>query len=82
MIDLDEDDLRQLCTESSFYKGERYFEEGRVSITQATPSRIKAVVSGTEDYHVEIEMGDASSGDDFSGECDCPYDWGGLCKHI
>ena len=80
MIDLDEDDLRQLCTESSFYRGERYFEEGRVRITEATPSRIKAVVSGTDDYQVEIELGD--SGDDFSGECDCPYDWGGLCKHI
>ena len=77
MIDLDEDDLRQLCSEPSFSKGERYFEEGRVHINEATPSRIKAVVSGTEDYHVEIELGE-----EFSGECDCPYDWGGLCKHI
>jgi hypothetical protein len=77
MIDLDEDDLRQLCSESSFDKGERYFEEGRVRITEATPSRIKAVVSGTEDYNVVIEPGE-----EFSGECDCPYDWGGLCKHI
>ena len=77
MIDLDEDDLRQLCTESSFSKGERYFEEGRVRIKEATPSRVKAVVSGTENYQVEIEMGE-----EFSGECDCPYDWGGLCKHI
>ena len=39
MIDLDEDDLRQLCTESSFDKGERYFEEGRVRITEATTTR-------------------------------------------
>ena len=38
MIDLDEDDLRQLCSEPSFSKGERYFEEGRVRINEATPS--------------------------------------------
>lgn len=77
MIDLDEDDLRQMCTESSFDQGERYFEEGRVRIKEATPTCVKAVVSGTEDYHVEIELDE-----EFSGECDCPYDWDGLCKHI
>ena len=82
MIDLDEDDLRQMCTESSFDKGERYFEEGRVRITEAMPSRIKAVVSGTKDYLVEIKPGDETSGHDYSGECDSPYDWGGLSKHI
>jgi len=77
MIDLDEDDLRQMCTESSFDRGERYFEEGRVRIKEATPSRVRAVVSGTDDYNVEIELGD-----ELSGECDCPYDLDGLCKHI
>ena len=77
MIDLDEDDLRQMCTESSFYRGERYFEEGRVRIKEATTTRVKAVVSGTNDYQVEIELDE-----EFSGECDCPYDWDGLCKHI
>jgi hypothetical protein len=77
MIDLDEDDLRQMCTESSFDRGERYFEEGRVRIKEATPTRIKAVVRGTDDYQVEIELGD-----ELSGECNCPYDLDGLCKHI
>lgn len=77
MIDLDEDDLRQMCTESSFDRGERYFEEGRVRIKEATTTRVKAVVSGTNDYQVEIELDE-----EFSGECDCPYDWDGLCKHI
>ncbi|MEI8004263.1 MAG: SWIM zinc finger family protein, partial [Methanothrix sp.] len=77
MIDLDEDDLRQVCTESSFDRGERYFEKGRVRIKEATPTRVKAVVSGTDDYHVEIELND-----EFSGECNCPYDLDGLCKHI
>ncbi|HNY34347.1 MAG TPA: hypothetical protein PKK68_06785 [Methanothrix soehngenii] len=77
MIDLGENEIRQLCSESSFSRGEMYFEEGRVSIKETTLTRIKAVVSGTEDYHVEIEFGE-----ELSGECDCPYDWGGMCKHI
>ncbi len=77
MIDFDEDDIRQLCSESSFSRGEMYLEDGRVSIKEATLTRIKAVVSGTEDYHVKIDFGE-----ELSGECDCPYDWGGLCKHI
>lgn len=77
MIDLNEDDLRQMCTKSSFDRGERYFEERRVRIKQATPTSIKAVVSGTDDYQVEIELDE-----EFSGKCNCPYDLDGLCKHI
>jgi len=63
MTDWDEDDLRQLCSESSFNKGEQYFEEGRVRIKEATPTGIKSVVSGTEDYHVEIELDEEFSGE-------------------
>jgi hypothetical protein len=48
-----------------------------VRIKEATTTRVKAVVSGTNDYQVEIELDE-----EFSGECDCPYDWDGLCKHI
>ncbi len=77
MIDLDVDDIMHLCTEASFDRGQRYFEEGRVHIRDASPSRITATVSGTNDYQVEIELGD-----EISGDCNCPYDWGGLCKHI
>jgi hypothetical protein len=40
MIDLDEYDLRQMCTEASFDRGERYFEEARVCIKEATPTRV------------------------------------------
>ena len=68
--------IRDLCTEQSFQRGLRYFEEGRVKITEASASRIAATVSGTDNYKVEMDL------DDFSAVCSCPYDLEGYCKHI
>jgi predicted secreted protein len=68
--------IRELCTEQSFQRGLRYFEEGRVKITEASSSRIVATVIGTDSYRVEIDL------DDFSAACNCPYDLEGYCKHI
>ena len=36
-----------------------------------------AVVSGTRRYDVE-DLGEG----DYNGECECPYDWENVCKHI
>ena len=38
-----------------------------------------ARVEGTDDYEVSIQQ-DANG--DLEGLCDCPYDWGPICKHI
>ena len=76
-IKLDINRIRKFCTESSFERGERYFEEGRVEITDATPSSVVATVKGTENYRVEMQIDDT-----IRASCSCPYDWGGYCKHI
>jgi hypothetical protein len=76
MIKPGQNQIRKLCTEQSFQRGMRYFEEGRVKITGASPSRIVATVIGTDSYLVEIDL------DDFSAICNCPYDMEGYCKHI
>jgi hypothetical protein len=76
MIKPGRNQIRELCTEQSFQKGMRYFEEGRVKITWASPSLIVATVIGTDNYRVEIDL------DDFSAVCSCPYDLEGYCKHI
>jgi hypothetical protein len=68
--------LKELCTEQSFQKGLRYFQEGRVKISDASPSCVVAIVSGTENYRVEIDL------DKFHAFCTCPYDLEGFCKHI
>ena len=72
----DQSQLRDLCTQQSFQRGLRYFEEGRVKIKEASCSRIAAVVLGNDSYRVEIDL------DHLSARCSCPYDLEGYCKHI
>jgi uncharacterized Zn finger protein len=76
MIKSEQNQIRELCTEQSFQRGLRYFEEGRVKIKEASSSQIVATVMGTDNYRVEIDL------DDFSAICNCPYDLEGYCKHI
>ncbi len=76
MIEPGQDQIRDLCTEQSYQRGMRYFQEDRVKIIEASPSRIVATVIGTQSYRVEIDL------DKFSADCNCPYDLEGYCKHI
>lgn len=76
MIKLDLNRIKTLSTQSSFERGMRYFEEGRVKIKEASPSKVVASVAGTDNYRVEVDL------KDLSATCTCPYDWEGYCKHI
>ncbi len=69
--------IRGLCTEDSFERGLKYFEEGRVKQVDFFGNTLTAVVEGTENYRVTIRVNG-----DIEGYCTCPYDWGGICKHI
>lgn len=70
--------IRSLCTESSFERGWEYFRQGRVVKLERSENLITAVVSGTDEYHVEVNI----HRQDVEASCTCPYDWGGCCKHI
>lgn len=74
---LDLDAIRDLCTESSFERGIDYYDEERVEIVSAAKSKVEAIIAGTRDYKVEIDTDDP-----LAATCNCPYDWGGYCKHI
>ncbi len=76
MIKSRQNQIRELCTEQSFQRGLRYFEEGRVKIKEASASQTVATVIGMDNYQVKIDL------DDFSAVCNCPYDLEGYCKHI
>src|SRR3954468_13152376 len=60
-------------------RGTDYFVRGAVRIVDAKPGRVRAQVTGTRVYRVELDFDD----DDFTNECSCPYyeQWG-ECKHI
>ena len=70
--------IRKLCTESSFERGIEYFRGGSVKGLEQFGNRITSVVEGTSDYEVTIRM----DKEDIEASCTCPYDWGGYCKHI
>src|SRR5690349_5455780 len=63
-------------------RGEEYFREGRVTITDAEPHHIAARVRGSATYKVDVYLGDEPA--DWEFECSCPVadEWGGPCKHI
>ncbi|WP_053362329.1 hypothetical protein [Bacillus sp. FJAT-27251] len=61
-------------------RGYDYYLDGRV--TEAFELRKNEYVfhiEGSEDYQVEIEVKD--NGDIIYSVCDCPYDFGPVCKH-
>jgi len=70
--------IRKLCTESSFERGIEYFRGDSVRGLEQFGNRITSVVEGTSDYEVTIRM----DKEDIEASCTCPYDWGGYCKHI
>jgi len=70
--------IRKLCTESSFERGIEYFRESAVRDLEQFGNRITSIVAGTSDYEVTMRM----DKEDIEASCTCPYDWGGYCKHI
>ncbi len=76
-----EDDIRDLATEQSYERGEDYYYDHSVTGIQKRGGALIADVVGSsyEPYHVTVELIDDEIGDT---SCTCPYDWGGICKHI
>ena len=72
------EDIRNLCTESSFKRGIEYFSMGKVISLEQADDKITAVVLGEYDYQVTIYK----NNNKITADCTCPYDWGGYCKHI
>lgn len=60
-------------------RGKKYFEEGRVGRIQRDGKTYFASVEGTEDYEVEISLGEECVEEML---CNCPYAEGDNCKHM
>lgn len=73
--------IRRLASEASFRRGEEYYHKGAVREVTRRGETLQAEVEGSayEPYRVQIEL---DAGGVVSASCSCPYDWGGLCKHI
>jgi len=78
---LSEAAIRRRATAESFRRGESYYRRGAVISLVRRGDELQSEVEGSqyEPYRVRVTF---DEGGVTSAICDCPYDWGGWCKHI
>jgi uncharacterized Zn finger protein len=78
---LTEDAVRSLSTAQSFERGWSYYREGAVynAIRQGNVLTAECEGSSAPAYRLRVELDDVGVRE---ASCTCPYDWGGLCKHL
>ena len=79
---LTEGDIQARASGQSYDRGRRYYENGYVLEATRRGNVVTAEVEGSqyEPYQVEVIL--KEDGGIARAYCDCPYDWGGDCKHI
>lgn len=60
-------------------RGYDYYKRGRIRKVEKTgENEFTAIAFGSDDYEVYVKV----EGEKIvESECDCPYDWGNICKH-
>lgn len=60
-------------------RGLDYYKSGDIKkLEKVSENEFSAVVFGTEKYSVYVKLNDSAI---IEYECDCPYDYGDVCKH-
>lgn len=79
--ELTEAHVRALANEKSFERGMSYYEGGALVEPLRQGSELRAECEGSEyePYQISVTL-DAKGVAETS--CTCPYDWGGICKHV
>ena len=78
---LTEAQVRAMASEKSFERGTGYYLDGAViePVSQGMELRAECAGSEQESYQISVTF-DAEGIAQTS--CTCPYDWGGICKHL
>ena len=76
-----EAEVRDLASEQSFDRGYQYYRGNAVFdiVRRGNLMTAKVEGSGYEPYQIQVSVSDAGIA---TTVCSCPYDWGGICKHI
>jgi uncharacterized Zn finger protein len=75
----DLDAVRAFVGDEVFARGEAYWRDGLVTIIDMNAARVRAQVSGRENYRTTV----TGSGAEIGGDCSCPaFSDFGPCKHI
>nr|WP_263323589.1 DEAD/DEAH box helicase [Neobacillus sp. Marseille-Q6967] len=73
--------IKEMCGTVSFKRGDSFYKADKVRFSQFGPECCEAVVRGTEDFNVAIQINDSG---DIQASCSCPtlfsvkYD----CQHV
>ena len=80
-FDLTEGRVRDRASSESFRRDEDYYRQGAVLSLTRRGGVLRAEVAGSEfsPYEVSVAYDEANITE---AACDCPYEWGGWCKHI
>lgn len=70
--------IESLATNQSYSRGLSYYKRGEVDKVIQKGDTFEGKVEGSAIYTVTITLNDKG----ISSNCSCPYDWGGICKHI
>lgn len=71
---------RECFQDKILERGEKYWRQGRVRQLHDQGSIVTAIVQGTEDYDVEIDLKDGMF---YDADCTCPHACdGNACKHM
>src|SRR5215216_4778501 len=78
---LTEAHVRELASEKSFDRGEAYYHDGSVlePVRQERELRAQCQGSDYEPYQVSATLSKSGIAET---SCTCPYDYGGICKHV
>ncbi|MFC1975317.1 SWIM zinc finger domain-containing protein [Chloroflexota bacterium] len=76
---LTETDIRVRCTETSFGRGRNYYTSGAIKNRIRHEASLEAHVEGTQTYRVSVWV---KVDGQLGTHCNCPYAYGGDCKHI
>ncbi len=76
-----EADVRALASDQSFDRGYLYYRNESVFDVVRRGNIFTAKVEGSDYEPYQIQVILDTSGIDTT-MCTCPYDWGGICKHI
>lgn len=72
--------FHKYISQKIYERGEGYYEYDSISnVEHDYPDTWTAEVEGSDLYSVEIELNDNEI---VSWKCNCPYDYGDICKHV
>src|SRR5918912_3764032 len=73
--------VRSLARGQSFERGENYYRDGAVfgAVRQGMELRAQCEGSDDEPYQVSATITESGIAET---SCTCPYDYGGICKHV